>query len=473
MDKTSMYEKYITQLILHGKVIPNYMPILLTALEDKDFQTEEDKSETVDKLISTILLMDKNTISCLILSSDKLKCDIHFIKTYIATWGTCDILDFCDKSTTNEELMLLAVSIDPTNIQHFIINADTDPVVLLKLLDVNVSVYDFFPREIKTSYDTMMYVLQHSPHRTLLRVYHKLLNNNKFIFDLSKVVPPSEILKIFIKGEKTFLFAIQDKLIDTKFVSDNLSVCIESLDKEDCCIIFEIEDDGISLHSYYYSTSAAKCPYISHDDFFSILDTISSIYQYPVTLYDASKKLIKSDAEMPNPHKDKYCTLRSCIMSLAIGSTERGRRFGNDEWNGTFYSQYGFKNDLYNQFMQEHQPKLLSEYDRQLYEMLDTIIKHYGMPIDATTLTLQDCAKLIIQFCKEKPKLGVFKLFIDNFSRNIYEKISNMRKFVKPVSTQKYVLELLEHEASIVFNIKKMAGGKRHRKTKKYIKRAV
>jgi hypothetical protein len=180
MDKTSMYEKYITQLILHEKVIPNYMPILLSALDDKDFQTEEDKSETVDKLISTILLMDKNTISCLILSSDKLKCDIHFIKTYIATWGTCDILDFCDKSTTNEELMLLAVSIDPTNIQHFIINADTDPVVLLKLLDVNVSVYDFFPREIKTSYDTMMYVLQHSPHRTLLRVYHKLLNNNKF-----------------------------------------------------------------------------------------------------------------------------------------------------------------------------------------------------------------------------------------------------------------------------------------------------
>ena len=59
MDKTSMYEKYITQLIVHGEVIPNYMPILLTALDDKDFQTEEDKRETVDTLISTILLMDK------------------------------------------------------------------------------------------------------------------------------------------------------------------------------------------------------------------------------------------------------------------------------------------------------------------------------------------------------------------------------------------------------------------------------
>ena len=161
------------------------------------------------------------------------------------------------------------------------------------------------------------------------------------------------------------------------------------------------------------------------------------------------------------------------MLSLAIGSIERGRRFGNNEWNGTFYSQYGFKNDLYNQFMQEHQPKLLSEYDAQLYEMLDTIIKHYEMPIDVTTLTLQDCAKLIIQFCREKTKLGVFKLFINNFSRNIYEKISNMRKFIKPVSSQKYVLELIEHENMFVFNIKKLSGGKRHRKTKKYIKRAV
>ena len=48
-----------------------------------------------------------------------------------------------------------------------------------------------------------------------------------------------------------------------------------------------------------------------------------------------------------------------------------------------------------------------------------------------------------------------------------------MRKFVKPVSTQKYLLELIEHENMFVFNIKKLSGGKRHRKTKKYIKRAV
>jgi hypothetical protein len=477
MDKTIIYKKYIHQLIIDTKVTSDYMSILLNVLDDKDFQSEEDKHEIVDKLIMTIVLMDKNTLDSMNLSSDKLKCNVQFIKAYITKWNTCEILYFCDKLKANEELILLAVSKKLTNIQSFNINIVSN-LLLLQLLDINFTLYDLFPHEIKTSRNKMFYILHHSPHRTSLRVHTTLLNDNKFIFDLSKFVSSSDILKICINGEKTFLFAIQDKLIDAKFKSHKLTVFIESLDhpERDNCIRLIIEKPNleIDLHSYYYDTDAFYCPHISHDDFFIILDTISSIYHYTTTLYDASRKLITSDgAVISNPHKDKHCTLLGCIMSLANGSIERGQRKGYDEWSGTFYSQYGFKNDLYNQFMQTHQPKLLSEYNTQLYTMLDTIIKQYKMPIDVTTVTLQDCAKLIIQFCKQKNKMGIFIQFIDLFSRIIYHEISDMRKFTKSASTQKYSIELLEHNSIIVFNIKKMSGGKQRKKTKKYIKRAV
>jgi hypothetical protein len=294
-----------------------------------------------------------------------------------------------------------------------------------------------------------------------------------------KYIPPSEILKIMIKGDSDSIirFAIQGKLIDVPFKVSRHNISVYSPTyNDDKCIDIVLQYNVIELNDYYYSTSQTFCPPMSHDTFFTILDALSFIYQYNIVLVDASTKLTANlpyirDVDVKIRRK---CNLLKDIYALAYGSIERGRRKGYDGWSGTFYDQYGFKNDKYSELIQLYQRTLLIDYDTELYTELNNINDYNKLGLNMDTMTIQDCAKFIIYLCKNEKKMKeMYISFINKFNATLEHRIFSeesdvTNEYIKPVSKTRYNIELID---DMVFNITTLSGGKKSRKKKRGTKK--
>ena len=335
-----------------------------------------------------------------------------------------------------------------------------DPVLWCSLLDeTGLETYDKFPIHIKQNEAIMLYLLIHSKYKCNIKV-DRSINIIRITSELVKHILPIEILQIIINSmsESLLKFSIGGKLLDASFAVSNNSISIQSEMIDGTCIDIDIDHyyKLIKLNDYYYETPQRFCPSISHDDFFIVLDVLSFLYKYETQLQDVSTKLTK-----------KKCKLPKNIYALANGSIERGHKKGYDYWSGTFYDSYGFKNDRFNETIQELQPMLLNDFNTELYATLSQINNDHKLGLHLPSITLQDCAKLIIHFCEIKMG-GIYLLFIDKLITELYKTIHLQKRvnnlFIKPISTKRYSIDFV---GDMTFNINILSGGKSKRKNKK------
>jgi hypothetical protein len=359
--------------------------------------------------------------------------------------------------------------------QEALIYVVEKPELWTFILDDELDIYDYFPLHIKQNEEIMLYILIHSQYRCKISL-DKSLNMKNIVQKLvSNQIPSSDILQIIINGksESIIKFAINGKLIDVPFNVSNTNMSVyPTYKKMHSCIEIDIHHtihNLIELNDYYYLNSQSFCPFISHDMFFTILDALSFIYQYKIVLTDASKKLTTNlpyirDVDVNTRYS---CNLPKDIYAMANGSLERGRRKGYDSWSGTFYDQYGFKNDKYSKIIQKYQPILLLDYDEELFTELNNINNYNKLGLNMDTMTLQECCKFIIYLCKTEKKMKEMYLsFIHTFNTILHERLYSVEKmnyFIKPVSTKRYTIELID---DMVFNITMVSGGTKSKKRK-------
>jgi hypothetical protein len=386
-------------------------------------------------------------------ASKDLKNDKDIVKIAVTNNGAA--LVYASKDLKNDkEIVLIAMEQNPISLNY----VSENPLLWTSLLnETGIETYDTFPMHIKQNEVIMIYLLIHSKYRCNIRL-DKTINMNRVVDELVKHISPIEILQIIINGrtESSIKFSIGGKMLDASFAVSNNSISIQS--EDGICIDMDIDHyyKLIKLNDYYYVTPRRFCPSITHDDFFVLLDVLSFLYKYETQLQDASTKVTP-----------KKCKLSKNIYALANGSIDRGRKKGYDYWSGTFYDSYGFKNDRYNETLQELQPILLNDFDKDLYEILSHINNDNKLGLDMPHITLQDCAKLIIHFCEIK--MGdIYVLFIDEFNTKLYRKIHVEKRvnnlFTKPISTKRYSIEII---GNMTFNINILSGGKSKRKHKK------
>jgi hypothetical protein len=103
------------------------------------------------------------------------------------------------------------------------------------------------------------------------------------------------------------------------------------------CISLEIDPSYIYLSNYYFYEDLAKCPKVAHNVFFKFLKKLSSVYNLPVELSDASSKKFA--------HTD--CSISAVVFSLA--------------GEPTFYERFGFRNPAYTSEIRALQSKTLRQ----------------------------------------------------------------------------------------------------------------
>jgi len=399
--------------------------------------------------------------------------------------------------TSNKNIMLAAIKQNGKNLHYastelqqdteFIISAMKQNPDVLNYVDKNPKLwcdilnktdkytYEEFPIEIKQNEEIVLYMLIHSKYRCNIRI-DESLNKERIIRELiSHGISHSDILQIIINGlsESIIKFAINGELIDVPFIVKNNNISVPSSYKKNSCIEIRISNKSgrIDLEAYYNLTPQSFCPRISNDTFFLILDMLSFIYKYQTHLIDTSKKLTTTPSitiRNVDVNTRYRCNLPTNFYALANGSIERGRSKGYDIWSGTFYSQYGFKNDNYNKIIQTYQTILLIDYDKELYTLLNNINEYNNLELNMDTMTLQECAKFIIYLCKTETKMKeMYVSFINKFNDNLDERLvlreEINNKFTKPVSKNRYTIELID---DMVFNITTLSGGKKSKKRK-------
>jgi hypothetical protein len=413
-------------------------------------------------------------------ASKELKQDKELVLEAVKQNGKA--LLFASKELKRDKEVVIAAMKQNIEVLNFV---DEIPELWCDILN-GTDKYEDFPLEIKQNEEIVLYMLIHSKYRCNIRI-DESLNKERIIRELvSQKIPASDILQIIINGLSNSIikFAIDGKLIDVPFIVANNNISVPSLSKKMPCIDIDIkvDIDTIELNDYYYLTSQSFCPSISNDTFFIILDMLSSIYKYSTSLTDLSRKLTTTpipSIRNVNIEKtvgiDRYynCILSKDIYALANGSLERGRKKGYDRWSGTFYDQYGFKNDKYSEIIQKYQTRLLMDYDEELYTLLNNINDYSKLELNMDTITLQECAKFIIHLCKTETKMSeMYIYFINKFSNSlnkIYAEESHFFSsvnFTKPVSKKQYSINLIYDDGDMVFNITTLSGGKKSKKRK-------
>jgi len=426
----------------------------INTTRDFSFLKTEPPQVTGNKnIIRTAILHDGMALQ---FASKELKNDKEIVKLAVTNNGAS--LVYASKELKNDkDIVMTAMEQNPISLNY----VGENPELWRSLLDeTGLGTYDNFPIRVKQNEEIMLYLLIHSKYKSDIRL-DRSINMSRIVSQLATHISPVEILKIIINGrdESSVKFSIGGKLIDASFLLSGGSISIQSEIIEDkSCIDVDIDDFHhlIKLNDYYYEIPQRFCPMISHNDFFIVLDVISFIYKYETHLQDASTKVTP-----------KKCKLSKNIYALANGSIERGRRKGFDYWSGTFYDSYGFKNDRYNETMQELQPMLLDDFDKELYAILSHINNDTNLGLNMPAITMQDCAKLIIHFCEIK--MGdIYVDFIDDFNTKLYRKIHVEKKvsnlFIKPASTKRYDIEFI---GDMTFNITISGGKKSKKKSKK------
>ena len=193
------------------------------------------------------------------------------------------------------------------------------------------------------------------------------------------------------KKKSKVKFTVDGVKLNAVFKMGNNALTIAPLDKtisKKCIeVLFDEDDDDLYLSSYYYLAGKDKCPPIPDTLFFKWLDAVSSTLDKEVVLMDSSTKQLK---DHPN------CKISHFILALAKGKT--------------FYNRFGFTNDLFQEFLEEFQPKKLAEFDSALNKKFSDITK-------VENATLQQVAKFILDNC-DNPENETRK-FIADFIRKI------------------------------------------------------
>ena len=414
-------------------------------------------------------------------ASKELKQDKELVLEAVKQNGKA--LLFASKELKRDKEVVIAAMKQNIEVLNFV---DEIPELWCDILN-GTDKYEDFPLEIKQNEEIVLYMLIHSKYRCNIRI-DESLNKERIIRELvSQKIPASDILQIIINGfhESVIYFAFNGEVVDVPFIVSNSNIRIPPLYNKRTCIKIDIQHKSktIILNDYYYLTPTSFCRDISHDMFFTILDVLSFIYKYNTELDDLSRKLttpstttIRDVDIVDNVTIDKNykysCNLPKDIYALANGSIERGRKKGYDRWSGTFYDQYGFKNDKYSEIIQKYQSVLLIDYDEELYTLLNNMNQYSKLELNMDTITLQECAKFIIHLCKTETKMSeMYIYFINKFSIDLLNKLfsegDGHNTFEKPVSKKQYSINLIyDDDGDMVFNITTLSGGKKSKKRK-------
>jgi len=204
------------------------------------------------------------------------------------------------------------------------------------------------------------------------------------------------------------------------------------------CIELKLDETNLVLDDYYYQLKGDCKTYLSHDDFFVLLDFLAYIYDVDLKLQDASSK-------------ELHCAkLSKNLLCLAKGRT--------------FYNLYGFTNSRFQQKMQALETQnavdfLTMELDSYLDASPSDVSNlveeaHELFPFTERT-KMREFVQLILEhietYCKSTEKNRLLKRLIDLTEKQIksylkhgisamqYSKLNSFKKPKKTIDSFPFV----------------------------------